>query len=325
MRHRRGLDELRWSQIALPNRWSEYTQTVGKQQIATGQNFARDGRTAEAFTYLQAGLARHPAHREGRLLFSQLLEAAGRAEAAQDLLQEGIVHHPDDPRYLAELFRMLFQRQEDIRIAAVARGIRGNARVSPEVRELAAFAAATADFLRGNYDRAEDFLRSESVLAGSLAGRLLLSKINWERGHHELALVELSALASAYPDVWDVHAYWTSRLRRLDRHTAARSAILAFQIAHPGLPGPRLELLHAYRAAEDLESLGREIDFLIAEFATDNGVLVRLADFAAGSGDVRLSRRLLEHAQTYGLSWEPLMLTIWKRWLPRATTGVHRN
>lgn len=304
MRFRRGIHELTWIQIVLPTGWKASRALVGNHQIAVAQFLARKGQGSEALHYARAGITKAPAQREGRLLLSRLLTASGQPDAAQDTLVAGLVHHQSDPRYLEELFGSLIQRQDDERAIAIARRLSAEETLPVEARGVALLAGATACHFRGNFDQAEEFLRSNPAIAASLPARQLSAKINWERGHRDLALWELRSLATDFPSAWEVHADLVSRLRLSNLVGEARRASLAFRIAHPELPGPRIELLHAYREDGDFGRLRREIDSLIQEFPRDPSVLLRVAEFAATAGDHALASRLLAHARARGLPWE---------------------
>lgn len=315
MRFRRGLHELTWTQIVLPTGWKHYRTVVGNHQIVAAQSFAREGHGTEALRYAHAGMARAPTHREGRLLLSRLLTASGQPEAAGEALIAGLAHHQRDPRYLEELFGLLLQRQDDERVVAVVRELLKEKSLPTEARTLAVLAGATASYFRGNFDQADDFLRSTPTEPAFLQARLLSAKINWERGYRELALMELRSLATAFPNAWEVHADLVSRLRLSNLAGEARRSSLAFQIAHADLPGPRIELLHAYREDGDIARLGQEIDSLIQDFATNRVVLLRVAEFAAATGDVALANRLLDHVRARILPWEPHAFLVIEAWV----------
>ncbi len=109
---------------------------------------------------------------------------------------------------------MLLNRQKNERAVAAARGLLGEKLLPLEVRQLALLAGATASYLQGNFDQADDFLRSTPTAPASVQARLLSAKINWERGYRELALVELRSLAAAFPHTWEIHADLVFRLRQ---------------------------------------------------------------------------------------------------------------
>ncbi len=304
VRYQRELVTVQWLDLALPSRWPRYSEARGNQHVATALARAQAGQLRDALVFVRAGLARAPANRDGRLLLAELLTAARRPEAAQTTLIEGLRFHSSDPQFLVPLFDFLLQRQEDERLVRLARELLGH-HPAPEPARLIALAAATASSLRGNYDRAEDFLRVVPGVADSRAGRLLAARIDAERGYRELALLELRALAAEFPTDVATHAELVTRLRQTGRRDEARRASVSFQLAHPTLARPHIELLEAYREDGDLARVAREVETLLREFSADAPALLALADFAANAGDVALARRLADHARAHRLPWEP--------------------
>src|SRR5262249_21987427 len=142
-----------------------------------------------------------------------------------------------------------------------------------EANRLFALAAATASFFRGNYDTAEDFLRTVPQLATSRDGRLLAAKIENDRGYRDLALLRFRELAAEFPNDTEIHAELVASLERHGLADEVRRAALAFQISHPALSGPRIELLRAYHRADEHDRAARETDTFIRDFATDSAAL----------------------------------------------------
>jgi Flp pilus assembly protein TadD len=240
-----------------------------------------------------------------------MLLAARRPDAVRQTLLDGLHYHAADPVYLKPVLTYLLRRQEDAHVVALARRHLSTAAPGGEQARLLALGAATATYFRGNYDQAEDFLRAVPGLATARDGRLLAAKIEWDRGYRELALLEFRALAAALPHDAEVHRELVAHLRQLGRADEARRSSVAFQIAHPQWPGPRITLLTAYRESGDIARVQSEAAALLRDFAGDEGALLALADFAAGAGDVDLVRRLARHAQERGLAPEAFaMLTV---------------
>lgn len=288
-----------------PSRWPRVRVARGDHHISTARKQLEKGQRLQALLLLRVGIMRSPGNRDGRLLLAQLLMEAGRPELARQTLFEGLAFHHEDPAYLRPFFSFLFQRQRDAAVVAIARKYLPPVPAATERDQLYSLAAATAAYFRGNFDLAEDFLRAQPGLAEAGDGRLLTAKIEWERGYHDLALLNLRELAAAQPDDAEIHAELVSHLDRADRPDEVRRAALAFQIAHPTLPGPRLELLRAYQRAGDAPHVARETDAFLRDFIGDAGALLALADFAANTGDVALARRLTTIARTQQFAWEP--------------------
>lgn len=304
LRYHHDLAALAWLDVALPSRWPRYREARGNHEVAIAQEKFRAGRLPEALIYARAGLARAPANREGRLLVAQVLMIARRPDAARDAMLDGLPFHRADPKFLTPLFGLLLQRQEDDRTIALARDFLQHG-PGGEPTRIACLAGATAAWLRGNYDQAEDFLRGAPGLAEARDGRLVAAKIDAERGYRDLALVELRALAADFPNDLEAHTELVARLRQAGLRDEARRLSLSFQFAHPAEAAPRIELLHAYRDDGDAARVAREVEALTQDFATNAPALLALADFAANTGDVALARRLVEHARQHKLPWEP--------------------
>jgi len=308
VRYRQQIAAVGYLDLLLPSRWSRYGVARGDHHIAAAQNLAHDGKLTEALLLVRLGVAQSPANRDGRLLLAQLLLQAQRAETARQVLLDGLVFHRTDPLYLRPLLAFLLQQQEDSRVIALARALRPAHRAQPasaECDRLLALAAATASYFRGNYDQADDFLRSTPYLASSRDARMLTAKIHWACGYQDLALLQLRGLAAEFPDDSEIHTEVVARLRESQRLDEARRLSLAYQIAHPALPGPRLELLAAYHLAGEHARVAREADAYVRDFAPDPAALLALAEFAANSGDPALAGRLCAHAKARHLPWEP--------------------
>lgn len=304
----RKVDTVEFTDLALPWRWSHYRIARGEQQIAEARRLLTEAKFAEALLYLRNGVARAPADRGGRLLLVELLGAARRPELARETLLDGLRYHAGDPTYLKPVLNFLLQQQEDARLVALARQYLPTLPPASEAAQLFAFAAATAGHLRGNFDEAEDFLRENPRLGPSRDGRLLAAKIERDRGYGDLAVLRLRQLAADFPHDAEVTHELLSLLRVQGRVDEARRITLAFQIAHPHLAGPRLDLLRTYREAGDTAQVRRETDALLRDLATDQAALLALADFAADAGDVALVTRVSAHAAAQKFPTAPYTL-----------------
>jgi len=310
VRFYRKIEAVRFTDILLPSRWDNYRQARGEKQITEAQRFVGEGKFKEAFLYARSGVASSPANRDGRLLLVEMLMAAKRPDDARRTLLEGWRYHAADPVYLKPTLTFLLQRQEDAHLVALARRDLATAAAGSDQARLLALAAATASFFRGNYDQAEDFLRATPKLAESRDGRLLAAKIEWDRGYRELALVRFRQLAAELPGDLEVRRELVAHLRQHGQMDEARRSSLALQIAYPALPGPRIELLYAYRQAGDNARVAREAEALLTDFANDERALLGLADFAANAGDVPLMQRISNWVAARGLRLDPFAMLL---------------
>lgn len=311
VRFSRGVEGVRFVDLLLPSRWGNYQIARGNQHLATAKHLTAQRMSREALLYARTGLAKAPANREGRLLLFELLLAMGRVDEARSTLLDGVAFHANDPIFLRPLLTFLLHQQEDRRVVELVRQCLPHVGVATEQARLLVFAAAMASFHRGNFDVAEDFLRGDGGLAGSRDGRLLMAKIEWDRGYRELALVQLRGLAAELPRDRDVQRELVSHLRRHGLHDEARRSGLSFHLAFPDQPSARLELLRGYRLTNDEERATREVEALLRDFPDDQSAGLALADYAASKGDVALVRRIAERAVDRRWPREALaMLTI---------------
>lgn len=291
VRSERKLDTVGLADLALPWRWGNYRVARGEQHLANARRLAAEGKFREALVYARAGVAQSPDNRDGRLLLVDLLLGTRWLPFARQTLLEGLNRHGHDPKYLHRVVMFLLQQQEDAEVVALATRLLTKLPADGEAARVLAMGAATACYFRGNYDQAEDFLHRAARLGESRDGRLLRAKMENDRGYRELALLELRQLAAEWPHDAEIHRELVSQLRLRGLTDEARRSSLAFQIAHPSQPGPRIELLQAYRDAGDHARVEREADALLRDIGSDSEALLALAEFAANAGDVPLVRR----------------------------------
>lgn len=296
----RGVLQVRCVDMALPWRWDRVTRAFAEHNISAGFAAARTDRWSEAVSFLRSGLTKLPEHRGGRLLYAEALLRARLPERARETLLDGIRFHRDDARYLSAVVEFLFRQEDDYAVIAVARDLRDNAPPHPARDHVLAIAAARACLLRGNLDAAEDFLVRSPTALVSLEGRLLQSRLEWERGYRELALVQLRELVRENSAHAEPRAELLRRLQELGRWDEARRAGVELTLSHPTLAAARLHLIAAYRRDRDTRALERETDAFLVQFAHEPTALLALADAAATAGDAvlvaRVSKALAEAA-----------------------------
>ncbi len=291
-------EQVRFADVALPWRWSNYERARGEAAILAARRFVAERKFAEAVSVARRGLDRSPASLPGRLLLAELYFGLRQPDMARRLLLEGLPYHGSNPEFLKPLLTYLLGRHEDALVVGQAQKLLDKVPAGSEAARLLASAAATASYSCGHYDVAEDFLKREPKLAASVTGRALAAKIEYERGYHELGLLQLRELAREHPREVEIQREVIERLRRRGLHDEARRAALSLQLAHPELVGPRIELLSAYRKSGDADRLAKEIDALLRDGSLDAGALLLLADFAANGGDIVLVERVREVAES---------------------------
>lgn len=294
-RYRQGISNARFSDLLLPGRWPRHRQVVGEHYLALGRRQLEAGHSSAALHSLQQGLARASDNVDGRLLLASVLSAADRPDLAEQTLLAGIPHAGDDPAFLRALFRFLLDQQRDELVQACARDLLANPRLPPASAAVAALAAAQAAFLRGDYDRTEDFLRLHD-LQKSPDGRLLAARIDWDRGYHALAITQARALLAEYPGEEAVQIQLGTWLRESGAVDESRRLALLREISHPESLGARIDRLHAQHRT-DPAAAERAARATLREFAHDPAALTALAEFAAAVGDAPLAHHLYDHAR----------------------------
>ena len=310
LRYERGVRELAFVDLLVPSRRSEYRHVLGEHYIALGREQLAAGHPVEACRSLTSGVAKSPASISGRVLLAQLLSSAGRSHRAAETLLAGLQFARDDPAYLQALFTFLLEQQDDSTVRRVARELLADPRLPRECASLAALAAASACYFRGNYDQAEDLLNARG-LSATAEGRLLAAQIDWDRGYRDLALLQLRSLSDEFPHHAAIRLQVGEWLRLSGRKNEFRRLCVIGQLVDPQDPGPRIDFLHALRDDSEAERLDREITSILRDFSRDEKTLVALADFAANTGNPALARRIYVHCKSTGLAWQaPAFLMI---------------
>ncbi len=304
MRFYRGIAGTRLADLAWPPRWQRFERVRGEHEIAQAQRWLAEKRYEEAYLMLGRGLTRSPTHQEGRLLLVSLCLAGQQHDRAQRLLLEGLPHHGRDASYLRRVFALLLARQEDQQVLELAEQVLRERDPPAPLAGVCLLAAATAAYLRGDDDRAEDFLRRPALPAGTLEARLLQARLEFDRGFAELGGLLLQQLAAEFPRAPEVQHEHIAHLRRSRRHDEARRASLAFRLAAPELPHARVELLRSYFEAGEHERAAREAADFLREFARTEPALTLLGEFAAGLGEIALTGQLAATAAAEGFAPE---------------------
>lgn len=310
LKERHDLSEISCLDTLLPGRWDRVRVAIGGHYIALAQQQLAAGESREALFNLRVGVAKAPRHVAGRLQLAQLYAAARRPDLAQQILLAGLPVASRDPAFLQALFGFLLQRQEDALVLATSRDLLADPASPDDCRRIAALAAASAAYFRGNYDQAEDLLVRHR-LQHTRDGRLLSAQFEWERGYRDLAVVQLRTLLEEFPADEPIRSQLASWLRAQGLNDELRRLNLLRRLATPRDPGPRLELLRTLRDQGDRAALARETGIIFAESAGDEKALRALADFAAATGDAALARRVYEHCHARNFAWEaPAFLAV---------------
>lgn len=298
-KHGRGIAEARFVDVLLPSRWENFHRAAGDHAIALAEQQLAADHGAQAVFHLRHGLAKSPGNLRGRLLLADIYARNARSDEARQLLLDGFQHAYRDARYLRDAFAFLLQRQEDELVQSYARTLLDDPALPAASAAVAAHAAATAAFLRGHFDRAEDVLETQQ-LSATHDGRLLRARMAWERGYRELALIQIRALAAEFPSSDIARAQLRQWVLVQGDHDEFRRLALLEKITHPEDSTARIDLLGALRTTAP-ESFAAELELFFHDFARDETALVLLANFAASTVDPALAARVHDHCVAFAL------------------------
>ncbi|MFT3829226.1 MAG: hypothetical protein QM691_05905 [Opitutaceae bacterium] len=292
----RGFTEARIADILLPNRWAGYRIARGDFYVNQAKQEFAQQRWAEAIHHLRVGVAASPTNTEGRLILAHFFTLAGRIELAQRTLVEGVPYAGEDLEFLKALFAVLLQYQEDDEVRRIAAQLLPPKPILSERNQLIALAAASANVYRFDYQAAEKLIADYQLArTRAMDGRLLLARLDWERGHHQLALERLKGYLAEFPGEEEFYNQLANYSRELGREASVEQFALLRSIANPRSVAARLDLLRAYRRAADQAKYDSEIESCLRDFADDQTALLLLGNFGTEAGDAPLALRIYQH------------------------------
>ncbi len=304
VKYNRGFTDVRFTDmLLLPSRWHAYEVSRGDFLVSKAQAELKKQNYREAFGDLRLGLIKSPANKEGRMLLAQFYALWKRPDLSRTTLLDGFTYHKEDPEYLKTLFAFLLQQQDDNQVLKFYHELLDNNEAVTPLNQLVALAAASSCYFRGNYDQAESILRRYQV-ESSRDGRLLLARINWDRGAKDVALDQVKSLANERPDDVEIYALTINYLRELGRDNEARRESFLRTLANPRNARARIDLLYAYQKEGDTASLRTNVEEIYLDFSNDHSALLALADFAANTGDPQLALRIYDHTKSNNLNWD---------------------
>ena len=270
---------------------------MGNYHIERGLSEIKEGNYRDALRLLRLGVSRSPANLEGRRVLAEFYEIAlKRHDIAVDQLLQGIeLGGIQDSDYLKATLRVLLRYQMDEDIQNLANKYLPEEPELTDINRTLAFGAANANYLRGNYDLAEDYIIDYKLLE-SLEGVLLSAQISWDRGNKIAAMTKMEysieKFANSEPLLMQLSRYH----RELGEIEEARRYAILRNVSDPLSAAPRLELLYIYNKSEDFEREQIETQRMLQQFSNDEPALQSLANFAADTGNIELARRTYEEA-----------------------------
>ena len=270
---------------------------MGNYHIERGLSEIKEGNYRDALRLLRLGVSRSPANLEGRRVLAEFYEIAlKRHDIAVDLLLQGIeLGGILDGEYLKATLRVLLRYQMDEDIQNLANKYLPEEPELTDINRTLAFGAANANYLRGNYDLAEDYIIDYKLLE-SLEGVLLSAQISWDRGSKVAAMTKMEYSIEKFPNSEPLLMQLSRYHRELGEIEKARRYAILRNVSDPLSAAPRLELLYIYNKSEDFEREQLEAQRMLQQFRNDEPALQSLANFAADTGNIELARRTYEEA-----------------------------
>jgi predicted Zn-dependent protease len=283
--------------IGLPFRMDEHRVEMGDYHIKKGLAEVKEGNYRDALRLLRLGVTRSPGNLEGRRVLAEFYELAlKRADIAADLMLKGLDKGGvDDLDYLKQTLRVLLRHQMDEKIQEIADKYLPDEPDLTDRNRTLAFGAANANYLRGNYDRADDYLITYNLIE-SLEGLLLSSQISWDRGNQIASVTKMEHSLRRFPNSEPLLMQLSRYHREMGDVDQARRYAILRNVKDPLSAAPRLELLYIYNKSGDQEREQRETQRMLKQFRDDESALQALANFAADTGNIDLARRTYEEA-----------------------------
>lgn len=283
--------DAKYSDLALyPWRATEFKKNLARHNLARGQIEFANKNYRYGYALLVAGLGRFPSDLRARQTVATIQVRSGLLPRALDTLVQGMDYAPDLD-YLKLTFGWLHEAQQFDRVVALAE------RVVPRLPDhdlkhrFVALQAASSHFACGRFDQAEQWI-GRWGLGNALEGVVLRAQIEWETGFKDRALQRLSDELGRFSHRDELYLHLVRFHREMGNESEARRFALLRQFNEPRSPGPRIDLLHAYRATGDGAAEEREIAAYLSEFGGDPKALAGLAWFAADTHQDSLLDRL---------------------------------
>jgi Tfp pilus assembly protein PilF len=298
-KYNKEFDEVSYTKMLtlLPFGLKEHRKEMGNYHIAKGLAEIKQGHYRDALRLLRLGVARAPENLEGRRVLAEFYEIAlKRHDIAADQLLKGLEQGGiENLDYLKQTLRVLLRYQMDEAIQNLADKYLPAEPDLTDINRTLAFGAANANYLRGNYDRADDYLISYKLLE-SLEGVLLSAQISWDRGNKIAAITKMEQSIRRFPNSEPLLMQLSRYHRELGNIDEARRYAILRNVSDPLSAAPRLELLYIYNKSGDTEREERETQRMLQQFRDDEQALQALANFGADTGNIHLTRRTYEEA-----------------------------
>ena len=281
----------------LPFGLADHRIEMGNYHIKKGLAQLEEDNYRDAIRLLRLGVSRAPSNLEGRRVLAEFYELALKnQDFAADQLVKGLdLGGIEDLDYLKHTLGLLLRYQMDEAIQNIADNYLPDEPDLNDINRTLAFGAANANYLRGNYDRADDYLINYQLVE-AIDGILLSAQISWDRGNRIAALSKLEQSIIRFPGSEPLLVKLSRYYRELGNIDKARRYAMLRNVTNPLSAAPRVELLYIYEKSGETKLVERESLRMLKQFRDDESALQALANFAAETGYIDLARRTYEES-----------------------------
>ncbi len=304
--------------LILPLKYKEHQKEMGNFHIEKGLLSLEKEKYSEGLNLLRIGLARAPDNLKGRTQLAQIYEFwLKRTDVSIEMYQEGFEFGGIyDEEFLTVALRSLLANKMDKEIENIADEYLPNDFQSGdnENYQMLAYAAATSAFLKGNFDKAEDYINLY-LLNTSVDGIILSSKISWDRGNQLSAINKLESSLFNYPGSDQLYAQLSQYYRETGDFDSARRYAKLRNIKNPLEAAPLIDLIYLYNEFEKEEKIKTLSKRILQDFEDDERAILALANFSSVTGNVKLAQQCYELALEKDFALGSLALSLIEAYL----------
>lgn len=299
---------IRW---VFPDKVRENFNELGNHYHKLSKEFAQEGDFKQSFYFARHGVLRAPENLEGRLRLAGYWSLLKNEEYLLATLEGGLQYTDErndiTNEYITLYLTSLIELQEDYKVIEYADSVLPQQPEQNYRNQMVAMFTAQAHYLRGNFDRAEDYLVDYRLIEAP-EGRLLSAIISWERGEKDQALEKLDAAIRRFPEDQRFYVQASTYCREMGDYDKAIKYATLRGIAEPDQPNSRVEIITALRHMERDEEADRKTEQFIKIFSDDPKAMSQLANSATYFGDTKLVRRIYELALEQGFDMSEFAL-----------------
>jgi hypothetical protein len=312
-KYNKEFDSVRLSgMLALPFRLEEHRKEMGDYHVKKGLELLEDEKYSDALRLLRLGVTRSPGNLEGIKVLAVFYEKwIKRPDIAAAILIKGLTagNGIDDEDYLKVTLSNLHYNQMDKAIQTIAEEHLPTVVEFTKRNKILAYSSAKSHTLRGNFDRADELIRSYELM-DDLDGLLLSAEISWARGNKLSAISKLEVSIEKFSNAETLLMALCKYNREMEKYDEARRYAILRNASAPLSVGPKIELLYIYKQSGDLDREEKETLRILKQFRGDRKALIALANFSADTGNIDLARRTYEEALENELKIDPFALLL---------------